>query len=78
MTKVNECILLGTFVNDDNVLKAYIIGFADSSLNVDDNCPHNLIPVGIAGVIEEGEDVQVYFTNVCLIKIRFDLNDLNC
>lgn len=70
MTKVNECILLGTFVND-NVLKAYIIGFADSSFNVDENCPHNLIPVGIAGVIEENEDVQVYFTNVCLIKNSF-------
>lgn len=77
-TKVNECILLGINVNNDTGLKSYVIGFADSSFNVDDNCPHNLIPVGVAGVIKNNEDLQDYFTNVCLIKISFDINYLYC
>lgn len=60
---------MGINVNEKNVSKFYIIGFVDSSFNVDDNCPYNLIPYGLAGKAKRIEDVQQYFKTVYSFKL---------
>lgn len=57
-SKINEFTLLGVNVDEDNVFKSFVIGFVDSSLDVDDNYPYNLITCGVAGTAEQIENVQ--------------------
>lgn len=63
-SKINEFVLLGVKEIEKNILRSYIIGFVNTSYNIDDNCPHNLTPCGVAGRSEQIENVQEYFNNV--------------
>lgn len=63
-SKIDEFVLLGVKENEKNILRSYIIGFVNSSINVDDNCPFNVTPCGVAGRSEKIENVQEYFNNV--------------
>lgn len=60
---------MGINAYEKNISKYYIVGFVDSSFNVDDNCPHNLIPCGIAGEAKQIEDVQQYVKVVYEYKL---------
>lgn len=64
LSKINAFVLLGVNINVENVLKTYIIGYVDSSFNVDDNCPYNLNTCGLAGNADLIENVQEYLDNV--------------
>jgi len=64
LSKINEFVLLGVNINEENLFKTYVIGFVDSSFNVDDNCPHNLTTCGLAGNADLMENVQEDFNNV--------------
>jgi len=69
-SKIDEYILLGVSVDQANVFKSYVIGFVDSSIDVDENCPHNIDNLGVAGKTEQIENVQEYFSNnVCLLEV---------
>lgn len=70
-SKIDEFILLGVNVNEENVFKLYIIGFVDSNSNVDDNFPHNLTSCGFAGNAEQIENVEEYLNNVYYLKLFF-------
>uniref|UniRef100_A0A2S2NF88 Ufm1-specific protease 2 n=1 Tax=Schizaphis graminum TaxID=13262 RepID=A0A2S2NF88_SCHGA len=63
LSKINAFVLLGVNIVVENMLKTYIIGFVDSSFNVDDNCPYNLNTCGLAGNVDLIENVQEYLDN---------------
>jgi len=63
-SKIDEYFLLGVNSYEENVIKSYIIGFANSSFSVDDNCPYNLVTSGLAGKAEQIENVQEYLNKV--------------
>lgn len=66
--KINEFTLLGVNYSEKNVFNSYIIGFVDSSFDVNDNCPHNLNTCGIAGKAKQIESVQDSLKNVFLFQ----------
>lgn len=45
----------------------------NSSFDVDDHCPYNLIVCGIAGKAEQIENIHGFFNNVCSVLITFVL-----
>lgn len=62
-SKIDEFALLGVNVDEGTALKSYVLGFVDSSVDVDEYCPHNVIACGVAGKAERIENVQEYFNN---------------
>lgn len=84
MSKIDEFVLLGVNINEENLFKTYVIGFMDSSFNVEDNCPHNLTTCGLAGSSDQIENVQEYLDNVLtylyyLIETHYwQLLNINC
>lgn len=63
-TEIDEFVLLGINESKEDVLRSYIVGFVNSSFNVDDNCPHNLTTCGVAGRSDQIENVKEYLDNV--------------
>ncbi|KAL4149101.1 hypothetical protein QTP88_003117 [Uroleucon formosanum] len=63
LSKIDEFVLLGVNINEENLFKTYVIGYMDSSFNVEDNCPHNLTTCGLAGSSDLIENVQEYLNN---------------
>lgn len=63
-SNIVEFDLLGVNIDEGNVFKTYILGVANPSFNIDDNCPYNLVTCGVAGAAEQVEDVHSYMNNV--------------
>lgn len=76
-SKVNEFTLLGVNVEEENVFKSFVIGFVNSSFDVDDHCPYNLIFCGIAGKAEQIENIHGFFNNVCNINYFCVISDIS-
>lgn len=70
-SKINEFTLLGVNVEEENVFKSFVIGFVNSSLDVYEYCPYNLIFCGIAGKAEQIENTHEFFNNVCNINYLY-------
>ncbi|XP_050429656.1 ufm1-specific protease 2-like [Adelges cooleyi] len=61
--KLNEFYLLAVDDNEGIAPKSYVIGFVDSSIDVENNYPYNIIIKGASGKAEHIEDVQESFAN---------------